>query len=193
LYPAEWCFDADLEKACWFRWLLEDAAYLHVICFMVSAFQDLIEMQSSLSRGPYENGWGGEFSSQTRSRLRHTIRHLQEKLQDPKKQLEDTTAATVISLAMMADAMEDTQAFEAHSEGLRRIVKLRGGLPAYAGELSFTLGLGKLTITALILAGLSEMAASLRYITKLRLGNLSSKLSEPLAVHLICKSHPRTL
>ncbi|KAI6763943.1 hypothetical protein HG530_007732 [Fusarium avenaceum] len=132
LYPAEWCFDDDREKACWFRWLLEDAAYLHVICFMVSAFQDLIEMQSSLSRGPYENGWGGEFSSQTRSRLRQTIRHLQEKLQDPKKQLEDTTAATVISLAMMADAMEDTQAFEAHSEGLRRIVKLRGGLPGYA-------------------------------------------------------------
>lgn len=56
---------------------------------------------------------------------------LQDKLQTPEKQLEDTTTATIISLAMMADAMEDGQAFEAHSNGLRRIVRMRGGLQAY--------------------------------------------------------------
>ncbi|RFN43532.1 hypothetical protein FIE12Z_12232 [Fusarium flagelliforme] len=95
LYPAEWCFDSDRQKTCWFHWLLEDPAYLHCICFMVSAFQDL------------------------------------DKLQTPEKQLEDTTTATIISLAMMADAMEDGQAFEAHSNGLRRIVRMRGGLQAY--------------------------------------------------------------
>ncbi|KAF4339318.1 hypothetical protein FBEOM_6732 [Fusarium beomiforme] len=131
LYPAEWCFDHDTEKVCWFRWLLEDAAYLHCICFMVSAFQDLINMQSLRGRGKYESGWGGEFSLRTRNRLRHTIKLLQEQLQDPKRQLHDATTATIISLAMMADAMEDTQAFEAHSNGLRRIVKLRGGLQGY--------------------------------------------------------------
>ncbi|KAF4448314.1 hypothetical protein F53441_8253 [Fusarium austroafricanum] len=131
LYPAEWCFDSDREKVCWFRWLLEDPAYLHCICFMVSAFQDLVKMQSLLWRGNYDSGWGEGFSPATRNRLRHTIKLLQERLQDPKKQLEDTTTATIISLAMMADAMEDTQAFEAHSNGLRRIVKLRGGLQAY--------------------------------------------------------------
>ncbi|KAM0286564.1 hypothetical protein ACHAQK_009210 [Fusarium lateritium] len=133
-YPVELCFDPDSEKACWFRWLLEDAAYLHVICFMVSAFQDLIKMQLSPDRGPSENNWNGDFSFQTRNRLRCTIKHLQEKLQDTKRQLEDSTAATVISLAMMADAMEDTQAFEAHSDGLRRIVKLRGGLQGYTNN-----------------------------------------------------------
>ncbi|KAF5659809.1 hypothetical protein FHETE_9263 [Fusarium heterosporum] len=132
LYPAEWCFDSDQQKACWFRWLLEDAAYLHGVCFMVSAFQDIVKTQSSLGPGEYDKGWGEEFSPQTRGRLRHTIRHLQENLQDPKRQLEDTTVATVISLAMMADAMEDTQAFEAHSSGLRRIVNLRGGLQGYS-------------------------------------------------------------
>ncbi|KAM0352305.1 hypothetical protein ACHAPU_001969 [Fusarium lateritium] len=132
LYPVEWCFDSDQQKVCWFRWLLEDAAYLHGICFMVSAFEDIIKSQSSLGPGEYDKGWGEEFSPQTRRRLRHTIKHLQENLQDPKRQLEDTTVATVISLAMMADAMEDNQAFEAHSSGLRRIVKLRGGLQGYS-------------------------------------------------------------
>ncbi|KLO88852.1 uncharacterized protein LW93_12267 [Fusarium fujikuroi] len=131
MYPAEWCFDPDGEKVCWFRWLLEDPAYLHCICFMVSAFQDLINMQSLLGRGKYETGWGGEFSASTRNRLRHTIKLLQERLQDPAKQVEDATTATIISLAMMADAMEDAQAFEAHSNGLRRIVKMRGGLQGY--------------------------------------------------------------
>ncbi|KAG4275134.1 hypothetical protein FPRO04_08796 [Fusarium proliferatum] len=96
-----------------------------------SAFQDLINMQSLLGRGKYETGWGGEFSASTRNRLRHTIKLLQERLQDPAKQIEDATTATIISLAMMADAMEDAQAFEAHSNGLRRIVKMRGGLQGY--------------------------------------------------------------
>lgn len=89
-------------------------------------------MQLTQGRGKYaEGGWTGEFSPSTRNRLRYTIKLLQDKLHDPKKQLEDTTTATIISLAMMADAMEDTQAFEAHSNGLRRIVRMRGGLQGY--------------------------------------------------------------
>ncbi|EKJ76408.1 hypothetical protein FPSE_03407 [Fusarium pseudograminearum CS3096] len=125
LYPAEWCVDSDYQKACWFHWLLEDPAYLHCVCFMVSAYQDLIAAQG---RG---KGWAGECSTSTRNRLRHTIKLLQDRLQDPKKQMDDTTTATIISLATMADVMEDPQAFEAHSNGLRRIVKMRGGLEGY--------------------------------------------------------------
>ncbi|KAF0644286.1 hypothetical protein FPSE5266_03407 [Fusarium pseudograminearum] len=125
LYPAEWCVDSDYQKACWFHWLLEDPAYLHCVCFMVSAYQDLIAAQG---RG---KSWAGECSTSTRNRLRHTIKLLQDRLQDPKKQMDDTTTATIISLATMADVMEDPQAFEAHSNGLRRIVKMRGGLEGY--------------------------------------------------------------
>jgi hypothetical protein len=98
---------------------------------MVSAFQDLVKMQLTQGRGKYDEGWDAEFSLSTRNRLRHTIKLLQDKLQDPKKQVDDTTTATIISLAFMADAMEDTQAFEAHSNGLRRIVRMRGGLQGY--------------------------------------------------------------
>ncbi|KAM0233636.1 hypothetical protein ACHAPO_006924 [Fusarium lateritium] len=128
LYPAEWCIDSDFQKSCWFHWLLEDPAYLHCVCFMVSAYKDLI---TARGQGNHNEGWGGDFSPSTRNRLRHTIKLLQDRLEDPKKQMDDTTTATIISLATMADAMEDAQAFEAHSNGLRRIVGLRGGLQAY--------------------------------------------------------------
>ncbi|CEI67499.1 hypothetical protein FVEN_g5602 [Fusarium venenatum] len=128
LYPAEWCVDSDYQKSSWFHWLLEDPAYLHCVCFMVSAYKDLI---TARGRGKHNEGWGGEFSPSTRNRLRHTIKLLQDRLEDPKKQMDDTTTATIISLATMADAMEDAQAFEAHSNGLRRIVGMRGGLQAY--------------------------------------------------------------
>ncbi|KAJ4265363.1 hypothetical protein NW762_004651 [Fusarium torreyae] len=131
LYPAEWCFDTDREKACWFRWLLEDPAYLHSILFSVSAFQDLIMRRTQKGDGNDDAGWGGEFSHSTRNRLRQTIKLLQDKIHDREKQLEDTTSAVIIMLAMMADAMEDAQAFEAHSNGLRRIVRMRGGLEGY--------------------------------------------------------------
>jgi hypothetical protein len=95
---------------------------------MVSAYQDLI---AARGRGKHNEGWGGECSTSTRNRLRHTIRLLQDRLEDPKKQMDDTTTATIISLATMADAMDDAHAFEAHSNGLRRIVRMRGGLQAY--------------------------------------------------------------
>ncbi|KAM5352860.1 hypothetical protein ACJ41O_005582 [Fusarium nematophilum] len=131
LYPAEWCFDHDRTKVCWFRWLLQDAAYLHSILFMVSAFQDLIAAQGSSGRDNFELGFASGFSAQTRDRLRRTIQLLQDKLQDREKQIEDTTASVVITLAMMADVAEDAAAFEAHSKGLRQIVRMRGGLEGF--------------------------------------------------------------
>ncbi|KAF4950070.1 hypothetical protein FSARC_13304 [Fusarium sarcochroum] len=134
LYPAEWCFDTDRERTCWFRWLLEDPAYLHGILFMLSAFQDLVTRRITKGGGNHEGGWDDEFSPSTRNRLRKTIMLLQDKIDDREKQLEDTTSAVIIMLAMMADAMEDAQAFEAHSNGLRRIVRMRGGLEAYSNN-----------------------------------------------------------
>ncbi|RSL80915.1 hypothetical protein CEP52_017303 [Fusarium oligoseptatum] len=131
LYPVEWCFEPDRTKVCWFRWLLQDAAYLHSVLFMVSAFQDLFNMRTTKGRKSYENGWGISFSAETRSRLREAIKQLQYKIDDKEKQVEDVTAAVVIQLAVMADAMEDVDAFEAHSNGLRNIVRLRGGLEAF--------------------------------------------------------------
>ncbi|KAM0425606.1 hypothetical protein ACHAPT_009137 [Fusarium lateritium] len=131
LYPVEWCFEPDRTKVCWFRWLLQDATYLHSVLFMVSAFQDLVDMRATRGRRSFETGWGICFSPETRGRLRQTIKLLQDKIEDKEKQVEDVTAAVVIQLAVMADAMEDIDAFEAHSNGLRNIVRLRGGLESF--------------------------------------------------------------
>ncbi|KAF4446446.1 hypothetical protein FALBO_17072 [Fusarium albosuccineum] len=133
LYPIEWCFEPDRTRVCWFRWLLQDAAYLQSVLFMVSAYHDILASKTQQVRGSgdIEDGWATGLSSETRARLRLTISLLQERIQDRERQLQDTTAAVVMSLAMMADAMGDADAFEAHAKGLRDIVKMRGGLKGF--------------------------------------------------------------
>ncbi|KAK7426260.1 hypothetical protein QQZ08_007290 [Neonectria magnoliae] len=129
MYPVEWCFQYDRTKVCWFRWLLEDNTYLQSVLFMVSAFQDLVTMQ--IAAGGSHTCWSGNFSPQTQTRLRHTIRLLQEKIQDRERQLEDTTMSVVTMLAMLADATSDAAAFKAHVTGLKEMVRMRGGLAAF--------------------------------------------------------------
>ncbi|KAH7148290.1 hypothetical protein EDB81DRAFT_932647 [Dactylonectria macrodidyma] len=126
MYPIEWCFQQDHTKACWFRWLLEDHAYLQSVLFMVSAFQDLIDARVT-ARDSDVSG-PRRFSRRTRSHLGHAIRLLQEKIQDRERQIEDTTMSAVCTLAMVADAAGDSVGFEAHVGGLKNMVRMRGGL-----------------------------------------------------------------
>lgn len=128
MYPLEWCSKFDPAKVCWFYWMYHDSAYLHSLLFTVSAFQDLVACGGvDVSKG---GNLSSVFSKRTQVHLRRTFELLQEKLQDPEKQLEDVTAATVISLAMMADAIGDTAACEMHVSGLKEMVRLRGGIKA---------------------------------------------------------------
>lgn len=131
MYPVEWCFATDPTKVCWFRWLLEDAGYLHAVSFMVSAFQDLLALQDSARAPRPGTPWSHGFSARTHVYLRRTIRALRDNLDDEQRQLRDTTASAVISLAMVADAAGDTEAFEAHVRGLKQMVRLRGGLKGF--------------------------------------------------------------
>ena len=129
MYPAEWCFEFDRTKCCWFRWLFHDTPYLHSVLFMVSAFQDLVN-QKATSTGKNETR-GFNFSPQTQQLLRRTIELLQERIQDREQQVSDTTVAVVTTLAMMADASGDGTACKAHVAGLKKIVKIRGGLRGF--------------------------------------------------------------
>lgn len=137
MYPVEWCFEFDREKTCWFRWLYDDEAYLQSVLFVVSAFQDLMRQQQVVGDALIKGGDGGggtlarHFSPQTQGFLRRTIQLLQERIQDQARQLEDTTAAVIVSLALMADAVRDVEACEMHMAGLRKLVRLKGGLRAY--------------------------------------------------------------
>lgn len=129
LYPAEWYFEFDYTGVCWFRWLLSDEAYLNSILFTVSAFQDLLERRT---KGPMKGTtWSSSFSPQTQLYLRKTIALLQQKIENTAEQISDVTAAVVVSLAMMAGASGDDEACEAHVEGLKKMVKMRGGLDGF--------------------------------------------------------------
>ncbi|CAM1500427.1 Fc.00g095890.m01.CDS01 [Cosmosporella sp. VM-42] len=129
MYPAEWCFEFDRTKVCWFRWLLHDAAYLHSVLFMVSAFQDLMDLRMA-GTGRHET-WDLNFSPHTQYRLRKTIQLLQERIQDHEQQLSDTTTAIIMTLAMMADASGDVEACQMHVAGLKKLVRMRGGLQGF--------------------------------------------------------------
>ncbi|KAH8673123.1 hypothetical protein BGZ61DRAFT_536689 [Ilyonectria robusta] len=127
MYPVEWCCQRDHTKVCWFRWLLEDPAYLQSVLFMVSAFQDFVDLRAA-ANGGHVNCSGGGFSARTQSRLRQSIRLLQGKIQDRETQIEDTTISVVATLAMVADAAGDVVGFKAHARGLSDMVRMRGGL-----------------------------------------------------------------
>lgn len=128
MYPVEWCFRPDPAATCWFHWFTVDASFYFSTLFVVSAIQDVYfaNMQpDSVTPNP---DLSKRFSPQTTYYLRRTIELLQGRLVDRKTQLEDVTIATVVSLAMVADAAGDQEGAKAHVNGLRQMVRLRGGI-----------------------------------------------------------------
>jgi hypothetical protein len=133
LYPVEWCCEFDPQKVCWFRWLLEDAAYFNSVLFTVSAMQDIF-----IAGGPQivpppsqARNLVVYFSPRTHMYLRRSMQLLRESIQDRAMQLADTTAAVVVTLAMMAELVGDHDACRAHVQGLKQMVRMRGGLEAF--------------------------------------------------------------
>jgi hypothetical protein len=129
MYPLEWCVDQHVSNLCWFYWACTDTVYLHSLLFAVSAFHDLLGVTShDLSPARRSDLTSYYFSPRTLRHLRRTMQLLQERLQDSARQLEDATASVVITLAMMADVVGDSQASKTHVDGLREMVRLRGGM-----------------------------------------------------------------
>lgn len=128
MYPVEWCFSPDSTQSCWFQWLFVDLAYYYSCLFVVSSLQDLyraIQQPALVSPSSDESK---KFSQQTARYLWRTIELLQKRLENPESQLEDVTVATVVSLAMAADAAGDVEGTKAHVNGLKRMVRMRGGI-----------------------------------------------------------------
>jgi hypothetical protein len=130
MYPLEWCVDQHVSNLCWFYWACTDTVYLHSLLFAVSAFHDLLGVTLNNSLSPARRGdlTSYYFSARTLRHLRRTMQLLQERLQDSTRQLEDATASVVITLAMMADVVGDSEASKAHVNGLKEMVRLRGGM-----------------------------------------------------------------
>lgn len=128
MYPVEWCFGVDGTQSCWFQWLFVDLAYYYSCLFVASSFKDLYEAVSPAGTATPSTDLSKRLSGRTLRYLRLTIDLLQKRLGNPKEQLEDITIATVVSLAMVADIVGDVEATQAHVNGLKKIVRMRGGI-----------------------------------------------------------------
>ena len=96
---------------------------------MVSAFQDLIDLKTL---GIDQNGaLTLSYSKQTQFHLRKTLQLLQDRIENRDTQVSDSTLAVVTTLAMMADASGDVPACRTHVAGLKKMVKMRGGLRGF--------------------------------------------------------------
>jgi hypothetical protein len=115
--PVEFCIDSDLSRISWFEWLISDVAYLHSVLLGTSTMNDFM-----LQRPP---------SKTTYFHRGKTIALLNEHLSDSAVSLSDSTFGTVINLTLLAELQGDDTAARTHMAGLRRMVRLRGGLEGF--------------------------------------------------------------
>ncbi|KFA81238.1 hypothetical protein S40288_10426, partial [Stachybotrys chartarum IBT 40288] len=136
-YPLDLCANNEDWNGHWWLRLLTDPAYLDSTLFNMSALIDIRGYRSQ--RGTHDHAFVVDLptemadilSDRTRDYFDRTIRYLQHRVQDPEKQLSDSTITLVLSLAMMAELTGDDAAFEQHVGGLTKIVQLRGGLETF--------------------------------------------------------------
>lgn len=130
MYPNELRVDFDLTHSQWFHWLLENATYLQSALLHVWAVHDM-----ALQR---------PFGRQTYHHLRKTIGLLNEHLsRGGAATVNDAIVAVVMTLTMVADMLGDQTAVRAHLDGLRRMVRLRGGLDDFRGNTKLHIKLGR--------------------------------------------------
>lgn len=126
IYPIELCFDIHQSDESWYNWLHLHPAYLNSGLFMISILRDMLTSTPGESEDVAK-----VLSTRSWNYLRRTIALLQDSIDNEAQQLADPTAAVVVSLAMTADLVGDDEAFRTHFEGLRKIIRLRGGLDSF--------------------------------------------------------------
>ncbi|KAI8665190.1 hypothetical protein NCS56_00954200 [Fusarium sp. Ph1] len=118
MYPLDLCCEFNASETNWFGWMTNDAAYLHALLFTVSSFHDIAAGRTTQPRTNYH--------------VFKAIRLLNERLADSEMALADSTVAVVMSMAMLCEIAGDVQAARAHTDGLKRIVELRGGIGSFS-------------------------------------------------------------
>ncbi|KAL2130366.1 hypothetical protein VTI74DRAFT_6548 [Chaetomium olivicolor] len=128
-YPVQFCVYSDTSLFTWFEWLFYDAAYLESVLLGMSAMDDFTR------RVPP--------SKLTYSHMRATIRALNNRLSDPTLYLADSTIAVVMGLAELSGILSDEAAAKAHISGFQRLVRLRGGVGAFADNTKLQIKIGR--------------------------------------------------
>ncbi|KAK1523782.1 uncharacterized protein CCOS01_08869 [Colletotrichum costaricense] len=121
MYPIEWCLQYDESKTPWFYWLLTDAAFLHSILFTVGLMNDTVK--------------GDSPSKHTNFHIWKTLQLLNQNIADQDMALADSTIATIVSMCMVAEIFGQRDNAAAHIQGMRQIVKLRGGIESFSHNL----------------------------------------------------------
>lgn len=128
-YPIQLCVYSDTSLSTWFGWLFHDAAYLELVLLGMSAMDDFFR------RTPP--------SKLTYSHMKATIAALNKRLSDSTLCLADSTIAVVMGLAELAGLLSDDTAAKAHVSGFQRMVRLRGGVGAFADNTKLQIKIGR--------------------------------------------------
>ena len=117
-YPCEICLDVSPVERGWFPYMISDACCLHSMMFSVRVLE---EKASQLHLNPHAC-----------SHYAQTLRLLQDRLYDFDQTyaISDATIMVVITLASVAELMNEHATVENHIRGLEKIVALRGGVRA---------------------------------------------------------------
>lgn len=128
-YPIQFCVYSDTSLGTWFDWLFHDTAYLESVLLGMSAMDDFFK------RSPP--------SKLTYSHMKATITALNSRLSDSSLCLADSTIAVVMGLADLAGILSDETAAKAHVSGFQRMVRLRGGVGAFANNTKLQIKIGR--------------------------------------------------
>jgi hypothetical protein len=129
MYPLELCVDFELCRSLWFQWMFHDAAYLQSVLFGTSATHDMLTQ-----RPPTRS---------TFSHMRQAIAYLNKDLSNSGAFIKDSTVAVVVQLAMFAIMSKDPASVKTHMFGLKRIVRLRGGLDSFRHDAKLFMKIGR--------------------------------------------------
>ena len=128
-YPIQFCVYSDASLFTWFEWLFHDSAYLESVLLGMSAMDDFVR------RAPP--------SKLTYSYMKGTITALNNRLSDSTLNLTDSTIAVVMGLAELSGIWCDDTAAKAHVSGFQRMVRLRGGISAFADNTKLQIKIGR--------------------------------------------------
>ena len=114
MYPVEACVQPS--EGQWVEYLAYDRAYLNSTLCTTQSFFDFVRHSALSDTAVYH--------------LNNTLQTLRQNLADPYFATSDSTISTVLTLVILADVIDDSNAAKRHAQGLYQLVHLRGGISA---------------------------------------------------------------
>ncbi|KAB5539319.1 hypothetical protein GE09DRAFT_313879 [Coniochaeta sp. 2T2.1] len=128
LYPPEFCYQQEHIQSIWFEYMSTDAAFLHCTIAMCASFIELfLGKTKAVTRS--------SIPSAALVHIAHAFRLTNGRL-STQEALTNNTMASVVSLSLHEQLLQEYATGRIHLQGLARIVSLRGGLLQLPRELA---------------------------------------------------------